>query len=93
MTEPATGREAELLELIVGGDTTPCTLDHHGYCQAHRLEDPCSVAMAVAALFGIEPPKDAEPDHVFEPYDANPGICRHCGAVKPGPCYRIGRSE
>ena len=27
------------------------------------------------------------PDHVFEPYDANPHICRHCGAVKPGACY------
>jgi hypothetical protein len=30
---------------------------------------------------------DQEPDHLFEPYDANPGICRHCGAVKPAPCY------
>lgn len=29
------------------------------------------------------------PTHKFEPYDANPTICRHCGAVKPGLCYRI----
>lgn len=34
----------------------------------------------------VEPPSK-QPDHIFEPYDANPGICRHCGAVKPFPCY------
>lgn len=37
--------------------------------------------------------RTSEPDHWFEPYDANPGICRHCGAVKPMPCYRIKRGE
>ena len=26
-------------------------------------------------------------DHQFEAYDANPDICRHCGAVRPMPCY------
>lgn len=34
-------------------------------------------------------PEDETPTHIFEPYDANPTICRHCGAVKPMPCYRI----
>lgn len=33
----------------------------------------------------VSPPQ--QPDHIFEPYAANPGICRHCGAVKPFPCY------
>lgn len=28
-------------------------------------------------------------DHIFEGYDANPGICRHCGAVRPMPCYEL----
>lgn len=34
-----------------------------------------------------------EPDHIFEGYDANPGVCRHCGAVRPMPCYSIKRTE
>jgi hypothetical protein len=29
------------------------------------------------------------PDHEFEAYDANPTICRHCGAILPAACYRI----
>lgn len=37
---------------------------------------------------GEEEPME-EPDHPFEAYDANPTICRHCGAVKPGACYKI----
>jgi hypothetical protein len=31
-------------------DDEPCRLDHHGYCQAHYLEEDCSVAAALAAL-------------------------------------------
>jgi hypothetical protein len=31
-------------------DDDPCWLDHHGYCQAHYLEEDCSVAAARAAL-------------------------------------------
>jgi hypothetical protein len=31
-------------------DDEPCWRDHHGYCQAHYLEEDCSVAAARAAL-------------------------------------------
>lgn len=30
----------------------PCVLDHHGYCQAHTLGDPCFVPALRDALFG-----------------------------------------
>ena len=31
-------------------DDEPCWRDHHGYCQAHYLEEDCRVAAARAAL-------------------------------------------
>jgi hypothetical protein len=48
----------------------------------HRPDSPTISGVCPA----VEPPSK-QPDHIFEPYDANPGICRHCGAVKPFPCY------
>lgn len=33
-----------------------------------------------------------EEPHQFVPFDANPTICRTCGAIKPMPCFRL-RSE
>ena len=41
-------RLRELLKRNIDDD--PCWLDHHGYCQAHYLEEDCSVAAARAAL-------------------------------------------
>ena len=41
---------------------------------------------------GVQEPildRDDEPSHIFVGYDANPGICRVCGAVKPYPCYKV----
>lgn len=38
----------------------------------------------------MHPTEAPAPTHEFEPYDANPTICRHCGAVKPMPCYGVG---
>ena len=33
-------------------DDEPCRLDHHGICQAHGIDKPCSVATAKALLTG-----------------------------------------
>lgn len=46
---------ARLRELLARNiDNEPCWRDHHGYCQAHYLEEDCSVAAARAALKEIE---------------------------------------
>jgi hypothetical protein len=42
-------RLRELLARHVDGEQ-PCWRDHHGYCQAHYLEEDCRVAAARAAL-------------------------------------------
>ena len=42
-------RLRELLARHVDGEQ-PCWHDHHGYCQAHYLEEDCRVAAARAAL-------------------------------------------
>lgn len=43
--------EAERLLLIfVDNEDTPCRFDHHGNCQEHRGDKPCSVAAARAFL-------------------------------------------
>lgn len=41
-------RLREALEGLV--DDEPCWKDHHGYCQAHGLNDPCEMAIARQAL-------------------------------------------
>lgn len=38
------------LERLVADETEPCRLDHHGQCQEHKGDKPCSVAEARAAL-------------------------------------------
>lgn len=50
----------------------------------------------MSEIIGSAPPiarqaeqNDEAPTHLFVGYDANPNICRFCGAVKPMPCYRI----
>ncbi len=40
----AHGHACALLEKLIDADE--CRLDHHGLCQTHRLENPCSVAAA-----------------------------------------------
>jgi len=35
-------------------EDTPCRLDHEGFCQAHRLENPC-VNVAVRAFLEHHP--------------------------------------
>lgn len=35
-----------LANVLNAVDDGECRLDHHGYCQSHWLEDPCSVAVA-----------------------------------------------
>jgi hypothetical protein len=42
------GELACALESLV--DPGPCSFDHHGNCQAHNLDNPCSNAMAIATL-------------------------------------------
>jgi hypothetical protein len=42
-------RLREILARHVDGEQ-PCWRDHHGYCQAHYLEEDCRVAAARAAL-------------------------------------------
>ena len=44
----------EQLEELLGKliDDEPCRLDHHGYCQTHRLEENCSVARARELIGG-----------------------------------------
>jgi hypothetical protein len=42
-------RLREILARHVDGEQ-PCWHDHHGYCQAHYLEEDCRVAAARAAL-------------------------------------------
>ena len=39
--------EAALVGLV---DAEECTYDHHGYCQTHRLNKPCEMAIAREAL-------------------------------------------
>lgn len=36
-------------------DDEPCRFDHHGYCQAHFITDPCEMAIARAALGERQP--------------------------------------
>ena len=49
--EALTAEKEGLKELLKRNiDDEPCRLDHHGYCQAHYLEEDCSVAAALAAL-------------------------------------------
>jgi hypothetical protein len=49
--EALTAENERLRDLLKRNiDDDPCWLDHHGYCQAHYLEEDCSVAAARAAL-------------------------------------------
>jgi hypothetical protein len=42
---------AKLREALKGLiDDEPCWYDHHGYCQAHYVSNPCEMAIARAAL-------------------------------------------
>ena len=51
----------EALVEVLDGEDTECRLDHHGRCQAHRMEKDCSVLIArtrltaLAAAMGVEP--------------------------------------
>ena len=47
-TENYTERLLEVVEMLV--DDEPCRLDHHGNCQAHNLENPCTTARARALI-------------------------------------------
>lgn len=38
--------------LVTDEKDDPCWYDHHGYCQAHFLGDPCQMSVARAALKG-----------------------------------------
>lgn len=49
LTENARLRAA-LTRLLAPFEGDPCRYDHHGYCQAHFIEDDCCVAEARAAL-------------------------------------------
>jgi hypothetical protein len=41
----------ELVRALEGlVDDEPCRYDHHGYCQTHRLNNPCEMQVARAAL-------------------------------------------
>ena len=44
---------AEVMMFLLGKlvDDEPCRLDHHGNCQSHNLENPCSVARARDLLY------------------------------------------
>ena len=52
----------EALVEVLDGEDTECRLDHHGRCQAHRMEKDCSVLIArtrltaLAAAMGVEAP-------------------------------------
>jgi hypothetical protein len=49
--EALTAENERLRELLARNiDDEPCWRDHHGYCQAHYIEEDCSVAAARAAL-------------------------------------------
>ena len=37
---------AALARLVTDEQDDPCWYDHHGYCQAHFLEEDCSMAHA-----------------------------------------------
>jgi hypothetical protein len=74
-------REAleRLLEAIGPGE---CDLDHHGYCQSHFVENPCSVALARAALREATPAaKCTHPRTTV--YPDGDEVCRDC-------CDKIG---
>ena len=41
----------EALEgMVTDEEDDPCWVDHHGYCQAHGLNNPCEMAVARTAL-------------------------------------------
>ena len=50
----AVGALRGMLHLLVDHESEPCRLDHEGYCQAHGLTRPCTVATAKELLTGME---------------------------------------
>lgn len=51
------GKEVERLRAALRGlldcvGDEPCNFDHHGYCQAHFVTEPCEVLLARKALEG-----------------------------------------
>ena len=45
-------------------DDEPCHYDHHGYCQAHNVENPCSVAVGRALLAQFDSASGPHPEDV-----------------------------
>ena len=43
----------EILEVVVEVNDEECWFDHHGYCQAHNLEEDCHIKKAREAIAAL----------------------------------------